>query len=93
MRKLIEIPADRNLAMSKSKAKTPKFEDAIEQLESIIDRIESGEAGLETAIAEYEKGMTLIKQCRQILDGAEKRIVKLTEDADGKLRAFRERMP
>ena len=68
-----------------AKTKTPKFEDAIEQLEAIIEDIESGDAGLETAIAEYEKGMKLIKQCRTILNGAEKRIAELTEDAKGKL--------
>ena len=63
----------------------PRFEDAIGQLEQIIDRIESGEVGLESAIAEYEKGMKLIGQCRAILDGAERRIAELTETAEGEL--------
>lgn len=68
--------------MGKSKKtparKTVRFEQAIDQLESLIDQIESGEIGLEDALKQYEKGMALIKQCRQILTAAEKRIAELT---------------
>lgn len=65
--------------------KSPSFEQAIEELESIIDRIESGEVGLEQALTSYERGMKLVGRCRTILDTAEKRIAKLTADATGKL--------
>lgn len=63
----------------------PSFEEAVEQLESIIERIESGEVGLEDAIVEYEEGCELVKRCREILDRAEKRIAELTTDAEGHL--------
>lgn len=63
-----------------------QFEQAIEQLERIIQRIESGEAGLEQSLAEYETGMQLIHHCRSILDRAESKIEKLTADAEGRLR-------
>ena len=65
-----------------TKSKTPTFEQAIDDLEQIIEGIESGAVGLEASLAEYEKGMKLIKHCRAILDRAEKKIVELT--ADGK---------
>ena len=65
------------------KAKPLKFEDAIEQLEAIIEGIESGDIGLEQSLAEYEKGMKLIGQCRSILGRAEKRIAELTRDGQG----------
>ena len=68
-----------------TKSKKLKFEDAIEQLEQIIEGIESGDIGLEDSLAQYEKGMKLINQCRAILGTAEKRIAKLTADAEGKL--------
>ncbi|MEM6750471.1 MAG: exodeoxyribonuclease VII small subunit [Planctomycetota bacterium] len=61
----------------------PSFEAALERLESIIDRIESGEAGLEQAIAEYEAGVKLVNRCRGILDKAEQRIAQLVEGDDG----------
>lgn len=49
----------------------------MERLEAILDRVESGEAGLEQSIAECEKGAKLIARCRKILDASEKRIEEL----------------
>ena len=72
--------------MGKSKEKTVRFEQAIEQLEELIDRIESGEVGLEESLAQYEQGMKLIVQCKQILSKAEKKIAKLTLDDQGRLK-------
>ena len=72
--------------MGKSKQKAIRFEQAIEELEELIDRIESGEVGLEESLAQYEQGMKLIVQCKQILSKAEKRIAKLTLDDQGRLK-------
>lgn len=71
--------------MSKGKGQPPRFEEAVEQLESILERIESGEIGLEESLAEYERGMKLIQHCRAILGRAEQRIRELTpaETAEG----------
>ena len=59
------------------------FEQAIDRLEDLVEQIESGEVGLEDALARYEQGQTLIKRCRGILDKAERRIAELTEDDQG----------
>lgn len=56
----------------------PTFEQAMAQLEAIVERIESGEAGLEQTIAEYEKGVALVKRCRDILARAEQRVSELS---------------
>jgi len=66
--------------------KTIKFEDAIEQVESVIDRIESGEIGLEESLLAYEHATKLIGRCRSILNTAQKRIAQLTTKPDGRLR-------
>jgi exodeoxyribonuclease VII small subunit len=58
------------------------FEQAIESLESINDRIESGEIGLEESLVEYERGMKLIAHCRRVLDQAEQRVEELSPDRD-----------
>lgn len=58
------------------------FEQALDQVEKIIDRIEKGQ-GLERSLAEYERGVTLIRHCRGILDRAEQRIEELTAQMDG----------
>ena len=61
------------------------FEEALAQLETIAEQIEQGKIGLEESIAQYEKGMGLIRQCREILSKAEQRIQQLQEQADGTL--------
>lgn len=73
-------------ASSRKRSKDePNFEKDIEQLEQIIDQVESGEIGLEQCLEQYEKGMKLVKRCRTVLDKAEKRIAELKPDDDGQL--------
>jgi exodeoxyribonuclease VII small subunit len=71
--------------MSKASDKPIKFEQAIEQLEAIIQQIESGEVGLEECLMRYEQGMKLITQCRSILTAAEQKITELSVTAKGGL--------
>lgn len=59
------------------------FEEAIKQLETIAEQIDRGQIGLEASIAKYEEGMTLVKQCRDILARAELRIQQIQQSADG----------
>ncbi len=53
------------------------YEEAVEEIEAIIERIESGEIGLEESLAQYERGTRLIRRCRAVLDRAEQRIEEL----------------
>jgi exodeoxyribonuclease VII small subunit len=59
------------------------FEQAIEELESIIGRIEQGKIGLAESLAEYQRGAALLKRCRGILEVAEQQIEKLTVEQAG----------
>ena len=61
------------------------FEEALKQLETIAEQIEQGKIGLEESISQYERGMTLVKQCRDILSKAEHKIEQLQQRADGSL--------
>ena len=70
--------------MAKGANKEPKFEEAIEQLEAIIDQIEAGQIGLEESITQYERGMKLVSRCQAILGKAQQRIAELTAES-GKL--------
>jgi exodeoxyribonuclease VII small subunit len=56
------------------------FEQAIQQLKGIVDRIEQGEIPLQDSLEQYEKGMALIKHCRDILQKAQKRIEKISRE-------------
>ncbi|MGD0597624.1 MAG: exodeoxyribonuclease VII small subunit [Sedimentisphaerales bacterium] len=59
------------------------FEQAIKELTEIVSKIEQGEIALGDSLQQYEKGMTLIKHCRKILQEAEKRIEKIAEEGKG----------
>ena len=61
------------------------FEQALAEVESIIERIEAGEIGLEDALAQYERGVALANHCRGKLDRAQQKVEDLTrrlEQAD-----------
>ena len=58
------------------------FEDALAQLEGIIEKIERG-IGLEEAIGEYERGVALIRRCKEVLQKAEQRVDELSRQAAG----------
>tara|TARA_Y100001933_G_scaffold94577_1_gene95528 strand:- start:893 stop:1153 length:261 start_codon:yes stop_codon:yes gene_type:complete len=53
------------------------YEDAVSELEAIVEEIESGDIGLEQSIRRYERGAALLRHCRAILDQAEQRITEL----------------
>jgi len=72
--------------MSKKNQTPPKsFEEALQELESILTEIESGQVGLEQSLIKYERGMFLMQHCRTVLNGAEKQIELLSKGADGSL--------
>lgn len=67
--------------MSKKDVSKLKYEQAVEQLEGIIDQIESGDIGLEASLDQYEQGMKLILHCRQVLNRAEEKMKTLQAEA------------
>lgn len=65
-----------NRASSDTEALT--FEQALAEVESIIERIEAGEIGLEDALLQYERGVALVNHCRGKLDRAQQKVEDLT---------------
>jgi len=57
------------------------FEAAQRELERIVEQLESGSAGLDEAIALWQRGEELYAFCRQKLDAAEGRIEELARAA------------
>jgi len=58
------------------------FEKALEELEQLVERLEAGELPLETSLAEFERGITLTRQCQQALRDAEQKVRQLTEQGE-----------
>ena len=57
-----------------------QFEEAIEKLESIIERMESEQIPLEELLKDYEEGTKLLKLCRDRIDGARQKVMKINKE-------------
>jgi len=57
--------------------KANSFEESINRLEEIVDKMESGESSLEQNLKWFEEGMDLIKTCQTHLVDADKRVQEL----------------
>ncbi len=58
------------------------FEQSLEALEALVERLEGGELPLEQALAAFEEGVRLTRECQRALRSAEQKVVMLTGDAD-----------
>ncbi len=61
------------------------FERAIEELETIVKRLEDGKVPLEESVAIYERGEALKRRCDELLRQAEARVDKITTDSNGQV--------
>ena len=68
-----------------SEAAAPRrsFEETLGELEEHVRRLDSGELPLEDALTLFEHGVGLVRECTELLDQAERRIVELSEGPEG----------
>ena len=59
------------------------FERALEELETIVKRLEEGKVPLEESVTIYERGEALKRRCEELLRQAEARVDKITTGAGG----------
>ncbi len=67
------------------------FEASLEQLEALVERMESGEMSLDDSLAAYERGVGLYRRCQAALEQAELRVRLLSDPQDpASVRSFPE---
>ena len=59
------------------------FEGALDELESLVARLEAGDLALEQALATFERGVALSRRCAELLERAEQRIDELVRASGG----------
>ena len=59
-------------------SKKPSFEQALEELETMVETMESGQLPLEELISSYERGASLVSHCESVLNNARKRLELIT---------------
>ena len=67
--------------------KEKNFEQSLEELESIVKELESGDVDLDKAINKYTEAMKLAKFCSEKLNDATKKVNKILTD-DNELKEF-----
>ena len=60
--------------MSKQKTETTSFEEALNELEALVERMESGDLTLEESLAAFEQGISLTRHCQEALQVAEQKV-------------------
>ena len=67
-------------------AKNPPFEEALKNLEAVVEAMEADDLPLETLLAKYEEGAKLVKICQEKLAEAELKIQQLEKTAAGEMK-------
>lgn len=65
----------------------PSFEESLNKLETIVERLEKGDLSLEESLKLFEEGVQLSAACKQELDDAEGKVEMLVKQRDGSLKA------
>jgi len=67
---------------------TPSFEDALSELETLVDTLEKGDLSLEDSLKSFERGVTLTRTCQEALTQAEQKVRMLENPDDDDLLPF-----
>jgi exodeoxyribonuclease VII small subunit len=61
------------------KKKNPSFEEALNELENLVEKLEKGDQSLEDSLKIFERGVELTRTCQKALDEAEQKVRILTQ--------------
>ncbi|HEX6174886.1 MAG TPA: exodeoxyribonuclease VII small subunit [Candidatus Binatia bacterium] len=71
--------------MANKNSQELKFEEAIANLQQVVEQLESGDLSLEDSLAAFEKGVGLVRYCNQKLSEVEQKVELLVKDKEGQL--------
>jgi exodeoxyribonuclease VII small subunit len=68
--------------MNQPPEKLPEFEKALAELESLVEKLESGGLALDQSLADFKRGVELTRQCQMMLDQAQHSVEQLLDPGD-----------
>ena len=68
--------------MSQAKENHPEFEKSLEELEKLVDKLESGELSLDESLDHFRRGVELTRECRKVLEQAQQTVEQLLDNDD-----------
>ncbi len=63
--------------MAKKRQETPRFEQSLQELEALVEKMEQGDLSLEESLQHFERGVQLTRACQQALKEAEQKVETL----------------
>ncbi len=70
------------VAKKKPEQEEPRFDELLEQLRSVVSKLETGDLSLEESLKAYEDGVTMAKRGHSLLDSAEKKVEVLVKSGE-----------
>ena len=70
------------------KKSTKSFEQTMQELEETVAALEAGQIELDQALLLFEKGIKLSRACQKILDHAEQKVTRLTQEENGEIKEY-----
>ncbi len=75
--------------MPAKRTDTNSFEEALSELETLVENMEQGELSLEQSLKSFERGIALTRSCQQALKTAEQKVEILSQNTlDAEPKAF-----
>jgi exodeoxyribonuclease VII small subunit len=75
--------------VSRKRTTPPDFEQALAELEALVEKMEQGDLSLEASLQSFERGIQLTRSCQQALQAAEQKVqVLLEKDGGAQLEDF-----
>ena len=81
--------SDSGSSDSEGQANPARFEEALAELEQLVENLEGGDLSLEDSLAQFERGVSLARECRESLAAAEQKVqILLDREGNGELADF-----
>ena len=68
--------------MEENKEKSFSLEDTFEELEKVVEKLESSDISLEESFVSYKKGIEMVESCNHYIDRIEKKVMVLNEEGE-----------
>ncbi len=68
--------------MEENKIKSFSLEETFEELEKVVENLESDNISLEQSFSSYKKGMEMVEACNAYIDRIEKKVMVLNEEGE-----------
>jgi len=76
------LPAVKKGKMNRKDDTMPDFEKSLEELETLVEQLESGDLSLDESLKQFKRGVELTRHCQGVLEKAQQTVEKLVDNSD-----------